>query len=179
MDHDVSRRLTAAGWSFTPENRTPYRVVASAVAEGGAAIVESIYRDHRGRCEIPHHSHLIFRVCRHGTWAKEARRAMPWERARQVRLLGDVCSCPLRRFLNEFHPLTAAAEWRRSLATSMDAWLADFLAQQPPCSCVPLLAIASEIGVDGRATEIIAVLSHESGRCAARGEPAGVLVTAA
>jgi hypothetical protein len=180
MNHDVARTLAAKGWSFAPDSRTPYRMIASVVAEGGAAIVENISRDHRGRCEMQRHSHLIFRVCRHGRWAKDARGVMlPGERARQARMLGEVCSCPLQRFINEFHPVAAAAEWRRGLSKPMDTWLAGFLAQQPPCSCVPILTVAAEIGGDGRPREVVAALSHETGRCTARGEPAGIVVAAA
>jgi hypothetical protein len=175
---DVARSLMSRGWAFDRDSQTPYRTIASAIAEGGAGILEHISQQHPGSCEFPSHSHLIFRVCQHGRWARDGRGVIAWDRAEEVRLLANACTCPLRRFINEFHPVNAAAEWRRGLTPQMDSWFTEFLARQPRCSCVPLLAIVAAIGVDGRPSEVVAGLSHEAGRCRVRGEPASVRVSA-
>jgi hypothetical protein len=102
-----------AGWEFFPGVAWPGTVAAGVVAAGHAGVLEYVGRPHGGRCDVPH-DHTVTRYCSHGVWRRETRASLPWTRAKQTSLLGEVCPCPLRMIVSEFHPVTAADELRRT-----------------------------------------------------------------
>lgn len=165
----VVRELMKAGWDFFPDRAWPSAVAQGVVAAGHAGVLEYVGRPHGGRCEIPH-DHTITRYCSHGVWRREKASALPWRRANQVRLLGDVCSHPLRMIVSEFHPVRAADEVRRTWQPEMRAWLADYLSRQPDCACTPLIRLGTPLGPDGEPVEVWAIVVHDVSRCPIRGE---------
>jgi hypothetical protein len=170
MTNSATRELMNAGWQFHPGVAWPGTVAARVVAAGHAGVLEYVGRPHEGRCEIPH-DHTVTRYCSHGVWRCETASAWPWTRAKQARLLGEVCPHPLRMIVSEFHPVTAADDLRRTWQPEMRAWLGDYLSQQPNCACTPILRLGSSLGPDGQPEEALAVVVHDGRRCSIRGEP--------
>lgn len=165
----VTRELVKAGWEFNPGVAWPGAVAARVVAAGHAGVLEYVGRPHRGRCEVPH-DHTVTRYCSHGVWRHEKRASLPWTRAKQISLLGEVCPCPLRMIVSEFHPVTAADELRRTWQPETRAWLGDYLARQPDCACTPLLRLVTPLGSDGQPLEVLAIVIHDARRCPVRSE---------
>jgi hypothetical protein len=172
--NSAERELLKSGWDFYPDTAWPSLVAASVVAAGHAGVLEFIGRAHAGPCEIPHY-HTITRYCSHGVWRREKGSALPWRRAKEVRLLGEVCAHPLRMIVSEFHPVQAAGEVSRTWKPEMRAWLGDYLSRQPDCACTPLIRLGTPFGSDGQPVELLAIVIHDADRCPIRAEQESIV----
>lgn len=172
----ATRELMKAGWEFNPGVAWPRAVAARVVAAGHAGVLEYVGRPHDGRCEVPHY-HTVTHYCSHGVWRHEKGASLPWTRAKQTSLLGEVCPCPLRRIVSEFHQVTAADELRRTWHLEMRAWLDDYLARQPDCACTPLLLLETPLGSNGQPLEVLAIVTHDARPCPVRIEPTSMTVS--
>jgi hypothetical protein len=175
---DASRQLRTAGWLFVPGSVWPGRVAKRVVDAGNAGVLEYVGRQHAGKCAIPH-DHTLTRYCRHGVWRRTTTATLPWTRDRQTRLLNDVCSCPMRMIVSEFHPITASQEVSQGWDSRLRAWLEGYLTQQPSCLCPPYLRLGTALGEDGQADEMFAVLVHDPSTCQFSPEAASTFVAKA
>jgi hypothetical protein len=175
LTNGAARELIKAGWAFYAGAAWPSAVAAGVTADGHAGVLEYVGRAHAGHCEAPH-DHTITRYCGHGVWRREKGSALPWTRAKQVRLLGEVCAHPLRMIVSEFHPVQAAGEISRTWEPEMRAWLNDYVSRQRECACTPLIRLGTPLGSDGQPVEVLAIVVHEAERCPIPGQLERIIV---
>jgi len=118
----AAQQLLTAGWEFIRGEMPPQMTLASAIAAGQAGVLEYMGQPHRGSCHVPH-DHAVHRYCRHGAWHLRDAVTWPWQRSAHTRWLEEVCPCPLRIVVSEFHPVGAADKMRRTLEPPMNEWL--------------------------------------------------------
>lgn len=169
-ERTAAQQLLSAGWDFNPGEMPPQKTLARAIAAGHAGVLEYMGQPHRGSCHVPH-DHAVHRYCRHGAWHLRNAVKLPWQRSAHAWWLEQVCPCPLRIVVSEFHPASAADEMRRTLEPAMNEWLGSYIAQQPACQCIPLLRLGSVLGEQGLPVEVMAVLYHDQATCAVPSEP--------
>lgn len=95
----------------------------------------------------------------------------PWQRSAHLGWLDQVCACPLRMVVSEFHPVSVADKTRKDWEPEMNGWLNRYLALQPDCTCTPLLRLGTVIGEQGRPIQLLAVIYHDADICPNRAEP--------